>query len=216
MPLIAFKVLGRDGSGSLDNVYRGYAELAARQARGDKVVAINLSLGSPVMDAEGLAVECDWVKRLAKYGTTIVAAAGNDGGELLTNTMPAACPDTLSVTSIASDDSPSYFSNLADASSPAFIREKTVTAPGSNIFSTFNNGGYSTLSGTSMATPHATGVVLACYLNGACKLGSPSTTGVIPKVQAAAKAQGCAAGARCGPSWGSDKFYGNAISVRTW
>jgi hypothetical protein len=76
--------------------------------------------------------------------------AGNDGGELLTGTMPAACPDALSVTSIASDDSPSYFSNLAHNDSPENIKSKTVAAPGSSIYSTFNNGGYMTLSGTSM------------------------------------------------------------------
>jgi subtilisin family serine protease len=147
LPIIAFKVLGRDGSGSLDNIYAAYAEIAARQAKGAKIVAINLSLGSPVMDADSLKVECDWVKRLAAYGTTIVAAAGNDGGELLTGTMPAACPDSLSVTSIAADDSPSYFSNLAEANSPAYIKDKTVAAPGSSIYSTFNGGGYLTLSG---------------------------------------------------------------------
>jgi hypothetical protein len=72
---------------------------------------------------------------------------GNDGGELLTGTMPAACPDALSVTSIASDDSPSYFSNIARNDSPDNIKSKTVAAPGSSIYSTFNNGGYMTLSG---------------------------------------------------------------------
>jgi hypothetical protein len=76
MPLIAFKVLGRDGSGPLDGIYKGYAEILARQQRGEKIVAINLSLGSPVMDADSLAVECDWVRKLASYGTAIVAAAG--------------------------------------------------------------------------------------------------------------------------------------------
>lgn len=79
MPLIAFKVLGRDGSGPLDGIYKGYAEIIARQARGEKIVAINLSLGSPVMDADSLKVECDWVKKLASYGTTVVAAAGEKG-----------------------------------------------------------------------------------------------------------------------------------------
>lgn len=76
MPIVAFKVLGRDGSGSLDNIYKAYAEVVARQNRGEKIVAINLSLGSPVMDADSLKVECDWVKKLTRYGTTMVAAAG--------------------------------------------------------------------------------------------------------------------------------------------
>lgn len=141
---------------------------------------------------------------------------GNDGGELLTGTMPAACPDAVSVTSITNSDEPSYFSNLARNDSPEPIRSKTVAAPGSSIFSTFNNGGYVTLSGTSMATPHTAGAVAACFLSGECKLGSLSTTGVIPKVQAAAKATGCSNSQKCGPNWGSSSFYGNCISVRGW
>lgn len=80
MPLIAFKVLGRDGSGPLDGIYKGYAEIIARQQKGEKIIAINLSLGSPVMDADSLKVECDWVKKLASYGTTVVAAAGEGEG----------------------------------------------------------------------------------------------------------------------------------------
>ena len=52
-----------------------------------------------------------------------------------------------------------------------------------------------------MATPHTTGVVAACFLAGDCKLGSGSAAGVIPKIQAAAKAQGCANRANIAPCW---------------
>lgn len=130
--------------------------------------------------------------------------------------MPAACPDAISVTSITSDDSPSYFSNLARLDASETIKSKTVTAPGSSIYSTFNNHGYVTLSGTSMATPHTSGAVAACFLSGECKLGGSSTSGVIPKVQAAAKGSSCNNARKCGPSWGSGSFYGWAISVRNW
>jgi subtilisin len=33
-----------------------------------------------------------------------------------------------------------------------------ISAPGAAIYSTWNNGGYNTLNGTSMATPHAAGL----------------------------------------------------------
>lgn len=141
---------------------------------------------------------------------------GNDGGELLTGTMPAACPDALSVTSIASDDSPSYFSNIARNDSPDNIKAKTVAAPGSSIYSTFNNGGYMTLSGTSMATPHTAGAVAACFLAGDCKLGSLSTSAVIPKIANAAKGSKCRSSAKCGPNWGTSNYYGHAITVSGW
>lgn len=134
----------------------------------------------------------------------------------MTGTMPAACPDAISVTSIASDDSPSYFSNLARVDSPDNIKSKTVTAPGSSIYSTFNYGGYVTLSGTSMATPHTAGAVAACFLAGDCKLDGSSSSGVIPKVQSAAKSSTCRSSKKCGPEWASGSYYGYAISVRGW
>ncbi|RMF75071.1 MAG: S8 family peptidase, partial [Alphaproteobacteria bacterium] len=40
--------------------------------------------------------------------------------------------------------------------------------PGVSVFSTYKDGGYATLSGTSMATPHVSGILL---------LGQPRTDG---------------------------------------
>ncbi|WML47124.1 S8 family serine peptidase [Neobacillus sp. PS3-34] len=37
-------------------------------------------------------------------------------------------------------------------------RDIELSAPGANIYSTANNGGYTTMSGTSMATPHVSGL----------------------------------------------------------
>lgn len=43
-------------------------------------------------------------------------------------------------------------------------------APGVGVFSTWKNGGYNTISGTSMAAPNAAGVLL---------LGNPSSDGIV-------------------------------------
>ena len=59
-----------------------------------------------------------------------------------------------------SNDNWAYFSNYG---SPV-----DYCAPGVNIKSTWKNGGYNTISGTSMAAPHAAGVLL---------LGAPRTSG---------------------------------------
>jgi len=77
----------------------------------------------------------------------VVAAAGNDGVE--TVFFPAGYNFVLNVASTNSSDAKSSFSNFG------FTID--VCAPGSSIFATDNNSGYTTMSGTSMASPVAAG-----------------------------------------------------------
>lgn len=63
--------------------------------------------------------------------------------------MPAAYSDCFSVASTTSTDARSSFSNYG-----TWVE---IAAPGSSIYSAWLNGGYSTISGTSMATPHVAG-----------------------------------------------------------
>lgn len=77
MPVVAMKVLGSGGSGALDAVYKAYAEVLARLQRGDKIAAINLSLGADVGgDQNAISVECNWLSKIAAYGTAVAVAAG--------------------------------------------------------------------------------------------------------------------------------------------
>lgn len=81
-------------------------------------------------------------------GTIVIFSSGNDNSNI---SYPAnSNPDILAVGSITSNGSRSSFSN--------FGSELDVVAPGSGIYSTLPNNTIGSLSGTSMAAPHVSGV----------------------------------------------------------
>lgn len=137
--ILPVRVLDADGDGSLDQVANGIIYAANQGAK-----VMNLSLGAPY-DAYTLrrAIEYAWSR-----GCIIVAAAGNDGSN--TPNYPAAYPSVISVASVDQNDRKSQFSNYG--------LSVDVAAPGSDILSTYHNGYYAYLSGTSMAAPHVAGL----------------------------------------------------------
>ncbi|GAA3783318.1 S8 family serine peptidase [Plantactinospora mayteni] len=123
---------------------------------------VNMSLGgrdTPEVDPIEQAVQ----DLTAQYGTLFVVAAGNDGGDG-TVRSPATADAALAVGAVNADDTLAEFSNRGPRVGD-FAVKPDITAPGVDITaarsaaSGLGNPGdmYTTMSGTSMATPHVTG-----------------------------------------------------------
>jgi thermitase len=113
--------------------------------RGSKV--ISMSLGGGESTTLRNAVVNAW-KGGAANGSLLVAAAGNDGDATLN--YPAAYAEVVSVAATDHNDARASFSNANS--------DVEIAAPGVSVLSTIPAGQYARLSGTSMATPHVSGV----------------------------------------------------------
>jgi subtilisin family serine protease len=159
-PVVSVRVLDRRGSGSTSGVIAGVDYVAQYGRAGD---VANMSLGGGVSTTLDTAVI-----NAAAGGVRFALAAGNESDNA-NNHSPARAngPNVYTVSAFAIGDKWASYSNFGNP--PIEYAE-----PGSAIKSTWLSGGYNTISGTSMATPHLAGLLLAGPVrNGGSVIGDP-------------------------------------------
>src|SRR6058998_2039341 len=148
--LMACKFLNAGGSGSTDGAVSCLNYLAVMKDRGVNIVATNNSWGG----GEFSQALYDAIDAHRQRGILFMAAAGNSALDNDTASFYPAnyyLPNIIAVAATTSTDARASFSNFGR-------RTVHLGAPGDQILSTTPGNTYSTLSGTSMATPHVTGV----------------------------------------------------------
>ena len=154
--VIPVKVLDGSGSGAWSGILAGVDHVAQYGQAGD---VANLSLGG------GIYTTLDNAIRAAAENTGIkfVIAAGNSS-EDANNSSPART-NGHNVYTISAMDINDRFASFSNYGSPV-----DYCGPGVDVLSTWKDGGYHAISGTSMAAPHISGLLL---------LGSHTTDGFV-------------------------------------
>ena len=208
----AVKVLDGAGSGTYSQIICGIDWVTGTRTDadpGNDIAVANMSLGGSGSPIAPCSTTTDPMHRAlcasVAAGVTYVVAAGNDGWDFdyaQAPDTPAAYPQALTVTAVSDgdgrgggagasptcttgegDDRYATFSNFASTSAGA---AHTIAGPGVCITSTWPGGGWATISGTSMATPHVAALAALCIGEG----GRPGPCAGMAPADIAAKLRG--------------------------
>jgi subtilisin len=146
--LVSVRVLDKDGKGILSSIIQALSYVGNNAKAGD---VVNLSIGE---DDDASEVLDQQVKAIAAKGIYVTIAAGNDSKPASQFSPGRANADNIfTVSAVDSLDNFASFSNYGNDA-------VDFAAPGVRILSTYMDGKYARMSGTSMAAPHLAGLLL--------------------------------------------------------
>ncbi len=163
-PVVPVKVLNCSNRGSTSGILAGINHVGKYFIAGD---VVNLSLGGYFgWGCGSYSSYRNSLLNLGQGGAYVSIAAGNDSADA--SYFEPACVNGQNIFTIASMTCNRNFSSFSNYN----MNPVDFIATGSNVYSTYLNGGYATLGGTSMAAPHVAGVMHA-------KGGAPNVGGYV-------------------------------------
>ena len=161
--IVPVRVLDRNGSGTTSGVIAGLNWVSTQISQGVTRAVVNMSLGGGLSTTMNAAVES-----LVTKGVTVVVAAGNSTADAC-QSSPSSAPNVLTVAATDNTDKFASYSNFGSC--------VDIMAPGTSITSAWSTSttAISTISGTSMATPHVVGAA-ALLLESAYKTPAQVST----------------------------------------
>ena len=151
--IMSLKVFRPDGYGYTSDVLEALEYISEHIDNGDNIVAINASYGGYDGNQDDPLNQA--IKELGEQGVLFCTAAGNESTNIdATPSYPASYDASNIIVVAASDqnDQLASFSNYG-------TNNVDISAPGTNILSTYPDNQYAYLQGTSMATPYISATV---------------------------------------------------------
>ena len=162
--IMPVRVLGADGSGSLDQIVSGIEYAITKKAR---VINMSLGVGPTTLGPSNFAAMQTAVNDAVAAGIVVVCSAGNStaNSELGNFAYPADFPGVIKVSAVGPNRDLAYYSSYG-----AKPNTQLIAAPGGDlslrngnpddgVYSVKSGGGYVSEQGTSMSAPHVSGLV---------------------------------------------------------